>query len=67
MENIDKLQIINNRINNIMFHIDILEKDILENPDSDIPGKQPRYSVLQDLISKKEALEAELAAIDSGQ
>lgn len=67
MENIDKLQIINNRISNIMFHIDILEKDILENPDLDIPGKQPRYSVLQDLISKKEALEAELAAIDSGQ
>jgi hypothetical protein len=59
MNNIDKIQILNNRLLSIEPHILALKNDIAQNPQADIDGKPLRYNVLLDFISKKEALESE--------
>lgn len=54
--NIEKIEIINQRLSNIQIHIDILSKNILDNPEADIIEKPTRQSILQDFLSKKRAL-----------
>ncbi|MFZ9301389.1 MAG: hypothetical protein ACO23V_10485, partial [Chitinophagaceae bacterium] len=57
MDNLNKIEIINNRISNLNFHIDILSKDIIAVPDGDIEGKTPRHEILNNLIAQKTVLE----------
>jgi hypothetical protein len=59
MNNVNKIDILDERLNNLQVHIDILTKDILINPESDVEGKPMRQTVLNDFISKKEAILAE--------
>lgn len=67
LNNEEKINIINNMINNINLHISILDQDISLNPDDDVEGKRKRSDVLADLYSRKNALEEELFNIqDSG-
>lgn len=65
MDNLEKKNLINNRIDNMNVHIEVLEADILNNPDSDIDGKTPRSEVLNNFKDIKAALLAELDALDS--
>lgn len=53
-----------NLISNCDIHINVLENDILKNPDSDIEGKPLRSDVLQDFYNQRYALEEELSDID---
>ena len=55
---------VNNLISNFNFHIEALEKDLEENPDSDIEGKVPRLTVLEDFYNQKNVLEEELIEIN---
>ena len=59
MNDIDKIEIINNILLSIEPHILALENDIAQNPQADIEGKPPRSNVLLDFISKRQALELE--------
>lgn len=59
IDNQEKINIINNIIDNLDIHISILEQDILLNPDLDIEGKPKRSSILQDLYYKKQSLHNE--------
>lgn len=59
----DKINIIDNKINNIECHIDILSQDIINNPNSDVEGKESRQSVLNRFKEKKIFLENELLAL----
>ena len=63
--NQDMIIIINNRIANIDFHIDILSRDTNDYPDSDIEGKPTRQSVLDELLVIKLALEQESLTISN--
>lgn len=67
MNNINKIDIINNRIDNFNIHISILEKDILDNPFLDENDKIPRSEVLNDFILKKQALVNELKTLQQNQ
>lgn len=64
LTNQEKIEFINNKISNINVHIDILEKDILNNPNSDVENKPSRQSVLEDFYLKKNALVLELNALE---
>jgi len=63
---IDKLNIIEERISNIQFHIDHVN-NVMANPDMQfIPDGKigvDLYQYLQDLVSVKQALEAEKQAL----
>ncbi len=63
MNNMEKAIIIQNKINNLLVHMSVLEKDILDNPDLDIDGKPLRLDVLNDLKSVKKSLESELSLL----
>ena len=63
MNNIEKAQIIQGKINNLLIHISILEQDISINPELDIDEKPLRIDILNDLKSIKRALESELSAL----
>lgn len=63
INNTDKINIINNRINNFNVHIDILTNDIKDNPDADVEGKLTRQYVLNDFISIKNALISEILVL----
>lgn len=63
----DKLIILNNIISNFNYHISILEEDIKNNPDADVPGKETRQSVLQDFILKLRVIENEKQMVDQLQ
>jgi len=56
MNNQEKIEIINKRIDSILPHILALENDIFINPYSDIEGKPSRQSVLEEFQLKKQAL-----------
>lgn len=56
--------IILNLISNCDIHINVLEKDILENPNSNIEGKTPRTEVLQNFYNQKIVLEQQLTDIN---
>lgn len=60
MDNLEKIQIINQRIDNINVHINILANDINDHPNEDVEGKPTRQSVLNDFMLKKQALLDEL-------
>ena len=55
----DKMNIIENAIDNLNYHINILSIDLESNPDLDVIGKTPRSEVLIDFLSQKTALEEE--------
>jgi hypothetical protein len=59
MNNIDKIEILNNMLLSLEPHILALENDIAQNPQADIEEKPLRSNVLLDFISKKQALESE--------
>jgi hypothetical protein len=63
MNNMEKVIIIQDKINNLLVHMSVLEKDILDNPDLDIDGKPLRLDVLNDLKSIKKSLESELSLL----
>ena len=65
IEDLEKRKtLINNLISNFNFHIEALENDLEENPDSDIEGKVPRLTVLEDFYNQKNVLEEELIEIN---
>lgn len=66
MNNNEKIEIIKGRIVNLDFHIDILARDILENPDADMDEKPERQDVLDDLILSKEAIKHQLDLLIQG-
>jgi hypothetical protein len=59
----EKINIINNRIDNINIHIEILQQDIVNNPDEDVEGKRPRAEVLNDFYLKRSAMLEEREAL----
>lgn len=63
MNNLEKIEIISKRIDNLNIHIDILTKDISNYPDDDVVGKPTRQNVLNDFILKKQALLEELSRL----
>lgn len=56
----DKINLINNRIENMNIHISVLENDIINNPDSDVEGKINRSQILEEFKSIKNSLILEL-------
>jgi hypothetical protein len=63
MTNIEKIEILNSYLQSILLHVLMLQKDIDENPSSDIEGKPLRSQVLLDFIKQKESIEAEIQAL----
>jgi len=63
MNNQEKIDVINSRITNFDFHIDILTTDISINPDADLDGKPIRQDILNDLILSRDALKLELGRL----
>ena len=59
----EKINIIDNRIDNINIHIEVLEQDIANNPDADVDGKVPRLDVLNYFYAKKSILLQEKEAL----
>lgn len=59
----EKINIIDNKIDNINIHIEVLEQDIANNPDADIDGKVSRLDVLNDFYAKKSILLQEKEAL----
>lgn len=59
----EKIKVIEDRIANLNIHIDILSKDLQDNPTEDVDGKPSRSSVLSNFLSKKQILEQELGAL----
>ena len=57
--NIEKIEIIQNRINMINLHVTALREDILKLPLGDNPEKPTRQSVLDKLLSDIDFLELE--------
>jgi len=60
MTNEEKINILNSKIDNFNIHIQILEKDILHNPNQDHPDKTLRQDVLNDFYAMKQALTQEI-------
>lgn len=56
--------VILNLINNFNVHIEVLENDIDNNPESDVIGKPLRQDVLEDYYNQKDVLEKELIDIE---
>ena len=59
INNIEKINIIENAIDNLNYHISILSNDLESNPTLDVIGKTPRSEILIDFLSQKMALEEE--------
>ena len=57
--NIEKIEIIQNRINMINLHVTALREDILKSPLGDNPEKPTRQSVLDSILSDIDFLELE--------
>lgn len=60
MTNEEKIDVLNNKIDNFNIHIGVLEKDILDNPNIDVEGKPLRQNVLNDFYAMKQAIVEEL-------
>lgn len=56
--------VILNLIYNCNVHIEVLENDIDNNPESDVIGKPLRQDVLEDYYNQKNVLEKELIDIE---
>lgn len=56
--------VILNLIYNCNVHIEVLENDIDNNPESDVIGKPLRQDVLEDYYNQKDVLEKELIDIE---
>lgn len=63
IENSEKIDLLDIKIYNMQKHIDILEADIVDNPDADAEDKPTRHSVLEDFKLKKNALVLEKKAL----
>lgn len=61
--NMEKIEIIQNRINTMSSHATALGKDILEVPLGDNPEKPTRQSVLNNILGIIDALEMEKTAL----
>lgn len=60
ISNIEKIDILNNKIDNFNIHIQALEKDILNNPNADHPDKPLRQDVLNDFYAMRQAIVEEI-------
>ena len=60
MTNEEQIVLLNNQIDNFDVHIDILEKNILDYPDSDHPDKPLRQDVLNSLYAMKQDVVQEI-------
>jgi hypothetical protein len=60
-----KINLLNNVIDNYNFHINILSNDILNNPDEDVDGKTKRQDVLDEFYEKRNALQNELISVEN--
>jgi hypothetical protein len=63
MHNTEKIEIIQNRINTMSFHVIALREDILQTPLGDHPEKPTRQYVLDNILSVIDALEIEKLAL----
>lgn len=61
--NIEKIDIIQNRINSMTLHVTALREDILQIPQGDHAEKPTRQYVLNDILGIIDALEIEKAAL----
>ena len=61
--NIEKIEIIQNRINTINLHVAALREDILQTPNGDHPEKPTRQSVLDDILGIINVLKIEKVAL----
>jgi hypothetical protein len=61
----EKINFLNNRINNLQVHIDILSANVVEYPEEDVEGKPTRQSVLDDILNEKEVLLSEVQALNN--
>jgi ribosomal protein S15P/S13E len=59
----EKIAILQNKIDNLNIHINVLQEDLEANPQNDVDGKPTRVSILNDFLSKKNILEQELEAL----
>lgn len=60
MNNIEKIKILNEAVDNINIHINVLTSDIKNNSDDDIIEKPKRENVLSDFLNQKLVLEEEI-------
>ncbi len=60
-----KINLLNNVIDNYNFHINILSNDILNKPDEDVDGKTKRQDVLDEFYEKRNALQNELISVEN--
>jgi hypothetical protein len=63
INNLEKIEIIQNKINTMSFHVIALKEDIIASPLGDVPEKPTRQSVLDDILSIIDALEIEKKAL----
>lgn len=63
INNLEKIEIIQNKINTMSFHVIALREDITNNPLGDMPEKPSRQSVLDDILNIINILEAEKQAL----
>jgi hypothetical protein len=63
IDNLEKIEIIQNKINTMSFHVVALREDIINSPLGDIPEKPSRQSVLDDILNIIDALESEKEAL----
>jgi hypothetical protein len=61
----EKINLLNNMIDNYNIHINILSNDILNNPNDDIVGKPKRQNVLDEFYEKRNALQDELLSVEN--
>jgi len=61
----EKINFLNNRINNLQVHIDILSENVAEYPNADSEGKPTRQSVLDSILNEKEVLLSEVQALNN--
>lgn len=63
INNTDKIEIIQNKINSMNLHATALREDISKEPLGDHPDKPTRQSVLNDILSVIDAMEIEKLAL----
>jgi hypothetical protein len=63
INNLEKIEIIQNKIHTMSFHVTSLIEDINNNPLGDNAEKPSRQSVLDDILSIIDALEIEKEAL----
>jgi len=63
INNIEKIEIIQSKINIMNLHVSALREDISREPLRDDPEKPTRQSVLDDIISVIDAMEIEKIAL----